>query len=106
MTKSKEIPDFGGMNLYMLRVWFGDKDNAIYNTSVFFKNRYKDDWIVDDFARKVISDIDHSEIDRANLDKGSELYIEGHVDKAVEAFQKAAWAGNDVALYLLGCFLL
>ena len=46
----------------MLRVWFGDRKNAIYNTSVFFKNRYKDDWIVDDFARTVISDVDHSEV--------------------------------------------
>lgn len=50
----------------MLRVWFGDKKNAIYNTSVFFKNRYKDDWITDDFARKVISDVDHSEVIDAN----------------------------------------
>ncbi len=44
----------------MLRVWFGDRDNAIYNTSVFFKNRYKDEWITDEFARKVIKDVDHS----------------------------------------------
>ena len=29
----------------MLRVWFGDKDNAIYNTSVFFKNRYRDEFV-------------------------------------------------------------
>ena len=50
----------------MLRVWFGDKDNAIYNTSVFFKNRYKDEWIVDDFARKVISDVDHSKVVDSN----------------------------------------
>ncbi len=50
----------------MLRVWFGDKDNAIYNTSVYFKNRYKDDWITDDFARQVIKDVDHSEVIDAN----------------------------------------
>lgn len=46
----------------MLRVFFGDKPNAIYNTSVFFKNRYSDDWIVDSFAREVIKDIDKSEV--------------------------------------------
>lgn len=23
----------------MLRVWFGDRENSIYNTSVFLKNR-------------------------------------------------------------------
>ena len=50
----------------MLRVWFGDKDNAIYNTSVFFKNRYKDDWITEDFARKVIRDVDNSEVVDSN----------------------------------------
>ena len=50
----------------MLRVWFGDKENAIYNTSVFFKNRYKDEWIVDDFAKKVIADVDHSEVIDSN----------------------------------------
>jgi hypothetical protein len=50
----------------MLRVWFGDKENYIYNTSVFFKNRYQDEWITDDFARKVISDVDHSEVIDAN----------------------------------------
>lgn len=50
----------------MLRVWFGDRKNAIYNTSVFFKNRYEDEWITDDFAKKVIKDIDHSEVIDAN----------------------------------------
>ena len=50
----------------MVRVWFGDKKNAIYNTSVYFKNRYKDEWITDDFAKKVIKDVDHSEVIDAN----------------------------------------
>ena len=46
----------------MLRVWFGDKKNSIYNTSVYFKNKYKDEWITDEFARKVIKAIDKSEV--------------------------------------------
>lgn len=46
----------------MLRVWFGEKENAIYNTSVFFKNRYQDEWITDPFAVKVIKDVDKSEV--------------------------------------------
>ncbi len=50
----------------MLRVWFGDRENAIYNTSVFFKNRYEDSWILEDFARTIIEDIDHSEVIDAN----------------------------------------
>ncbi len=51
----------------MLRVWFGDRENSIYNTSVFFKNRYTNDWILDDFARKIIQDVDHSEVISANI---------------------------------------
>ena len=31
----------------MLHVYFGDMPNAIYNTAVYFKNVYDDDWIVD-----------------------------------------------------------
>ncbi len=51
----------------MLRVWFGDRRNTIYNTSVFFKNRYVDDWITDEFARKVIEDVDRSKVIDANV---------------------------------------
>ena len=50
----------------MLRIWFGDRENAIYNTSVFFKNRYGDSWITDEFDIKVIEDIDHSQVVDAN----------------------------------------
>ena len=50
----------------MLRVWFGDRDNVIYNTSVYFRNRYKDSWITDEFARAAIKDIDRSEVLDAN----------------------------------------
>ena len=57
----------------MLRVWFGDKANSIYNTSVFFKNQYKDDWITDDFARQVIEDVDRSKVIDANIIKSPGL---------------------------------
>lgn len=46
----------------MLRVYFGNRENAIYNTSVFFKHSYQDEWITDSFARNIIKDIDHSEV--------------------------------------------
>lgn len=51
----------------MLRVWFGQRDNAIYNTSVFFRNSYQADWITDDFARRMIADVDHSEVIGPNI---------------------------------------
>lgn len=50
----------------MLRVYFGKRKNAIYNTSVYFKHSYEDKWIVDPFAVKIIKDIDNSEVISAN----------------------------------------
>ncbi len=46
----------------MLKVYFGDKANAIYNTSVYFNHSYKDEWLTEDFAKEVIADIDKSEV--------------------------------------------
>lgn len=42
----------------MLHVFFGDMDNAIYNTAVFFKNDYEDEWIVDPFVKEMIREGD------------------------------------------------
>lgn len=44
----------------MLRIYFGEKENSVYNTSIFFKNRYEGKWLLDDFAKEVIFDVDHS----------------------------------------------
>lgn len=46
----------------MLRVYFGQKENSIYNTSANFRNNYDKKWLLDDFAKKVIKDIDRSEV--------------------------------------------
>ena len=51
----------------MLRVWFGRRENAIYNTSVFFRNGYQDDWITEDFSKLIISDVDKSTVIGPNL---------------------------------------
>ena len=50
----------------MLRVWFGDRESAIYNTSVYFKNKYKDEWFQEDFVKKIVADVDISEVKDAN----------------------------------------
>ena len=50
----------------MLKVFFGDMPEAIYNTAVFFKNDYEDDWITDPMVVEMIRDVDHSEV----LDSG------------------------------------
>ena len=46
----------------MLKIFFGDMPEAIYNTEVYFKNVYDDSWITDDFAREVIKKVDKSEV--------------------------------------------
>ena len=44
----------------MLNVYFGNMPEAVYNTAVFFKNDYEDEWIVDPFVKEMIQDVDHS----------------------------------------------
>ena len=44
----------------MLRIFFGNKEEAIYNTSVYFKNTFLDEWITDPFSAKMIEDVDKS----------------------------------------------
>ena len=46
----------------MLRVWFGERKNAIDNTSVYFKNTYQDEWITEPFSREIIHAVDRSEV--------------------------------------------
>lgn len=46
----------------MLHIFYGDMPKAIYNTSVYFKNMYEDDWITDPFVKKMILDIDQSRV--------------------------------------------
>ena len=46
----------------MLNIFFGDMENVIFNTSVFFDNTYQDSWFQDDFTKRVIKDIDKGEI--------------------------------------------
>ena len=50
----------------MLTVYYGDLPEAIFNTSVYFKNSYEDEWITDPFAKQMILDVDKSTV----LDSG------------------------------------
>jgi hypothetical protein len=53
----------------MLNIFFGDMPEAIYNTSVYFKNTYKDSWITKDLSKEMIKDIDKSVVlDSARID--------------------------------------
>lgn len=51
----------------MLNVFFGTMPEAIYNTAVYFKNTYRDSWITDEFAVKIIKDVDKSDVVSASV---------------------------------------
>ena len=46
----------------MLSIVFGDCENAVYNTSLFFDNQYLDSWLSDEFAASVIKGVDRGTI--------------------------------------------
>ena len=46
----------------MLNIYYGDMDDAVYNTASYFKYDYEDEWITDDFVKEMIRDVDHSEV--------------------------------------------
>lgn len=46
----------------MLSVYYGDMPEAIYNTAIYFKNSYEDEWITDSFAKEMILDVDKSTV--------------------------------------------
>lgn len=57
----------------MLHVYFGDLEGSIYNTAVYFKNTYLGSWITDPLARKMIKDVDGSEVLGENLIRSRQL---------------------------------
>ncbi|MDO5149526.1 MAG: DUF4869 domain-containing protein [Oscillospiraceae bacterium] len=46
----------------MLKIYFGDMQNVIYNTSVYFKYSYDVTWFDDPFVKKMIEDVDNSRV--------------------------------------------
>ncbi len=51
----------------MLNIYFGEMEEAVYDTSTFFKHAYKDKWITDETVKEIIKDVDNSEVESANL---------------------------------------
>lgn len=50
----------------MLNIFYGDMENAVYNTASYFKYDYEDGWITDPFVKEMILDVDQSVV----LDSG------------------------------------
>ncbi len=51
----------------MLSIYLGKMDEAIYYPPVYFDNTYEDEWITDELSRKMIKDVDRSEVIGAHL---------------------------------------
>ncbi len=51
----------------MLKIVFGEIENAIYHPPTYFDNQYEDDWITNPLSIKMIKDIDQSEVVSAHL---------------------------------------
>lgn len=53
----------------MLNIFYGKMSEAVFNTAVYFKNAYEDDWILDPMAKEMIFDVDKSIVlDNAVID--------------------------------------
>ena len=69
----------------MLKVYLGNMPEAIYNTAVYFKNDYEDEWILDPRVREMVHDVDRAivlpcgVIDSPVLGKIPPLYLSGGV---------------------------
>lgn len=48
----------------MLQIYFGDYqgDNYIFNPDVYFDNVYEDEWMNEDLTKKMVKDVDGSEV--------------------------------------------
>ena len=57
----------------MLKIIFGDCEDAIYNTAVYFKNTYQDEWITDELSVEMIKDVDKSAVIGPHLIESSVL---------------------------------
>ena len=97
----------------MLNIFYGDMPEAIYNTAVYFKNVYEDEWITDPLSREMFADVDKSVvlgsgiIDSPVLGKIPPLSLSGGVktlmliDHMPEQIFNASTCGDNCAKWLL-----
>ena len=97
----------------VLNIFYGDMPEAVFNTETFFKNSYADEWIVDDFSKRMIADVDKScvlgtgVIDSPVLGKIAPERLSGGVKTLMlikfmpEMVFNASTCGNNCAKWLL-----
>lgn len=51
----------------MLNIYFGSLENEIYDPATYFKHQMEDEWITSEISRKMIRDVDHSQVLSAHV---------------------------------------
>ncbi|MCD8119481.1 MAG: DUF4869 domain-containing protein [Lachnospiraceae bacterium] len=46
----------------MLYIFYGDRENVINHSAIYFNNTYEDEWLEDDFVKEMIRAVDRSEV--------------------------------------------
>lgn len=97
----------------MLNIFYGDMPEAIYNTSVYFKNVYEDEWITNPLVKEMILDVDKSVvldgavIDSPVLGKIAPISLSGGVKTLIlmenepEKVFNASTCGDNCAKWIL-----
>ena len=97
----------------MLKIYFGDREDVIYNTSVYFKFNYQPDWLQDPDVKQMIMDVDRSivlgngAIDSPVLGVIAPVNLSGGVktliliDKVDDKVFNASNCGDNCAAWLL-----
>ena len=97
----------------MLKIYYGDMDNVIYNTSVYFKFNYLPEWFQDPEIIQMVQDVDHSTvlgngaIDSPVLGIIAPVTLSGGlkalilIDKLPDMIFNASNCGNNCAAWLL-----
>lgn len=97
----------------MLNIYYGKMEEAIFNTSVYFKNVYENNWITDSFTKEMIFDIDKSTvigdavIDSPVLGKIAPVSLSGGVKTLIliknepEKIFNASTCGDNCAKWIL-----
>lgn len=97
----------------MLKIFFGDMADVIYNTSVYFKFNYQPEWLQDPDVRQMILDVDSSvvlgsgAVDSPVLGVIAPVSLSGGVktliliDKVPDKIFNASNCGDNCAAWLL-----
>lgn len=97
----------------MLKIYYGDMEDVIYNTSAFFKYNYQPEWLQDPEVQQMILDVDRSRVlgngavDSPVMGVIAPVSLSGGVkaliliDKVPEKIFNASNCGDNCASWLL-----